>query len=653
MIGFARLAVLAVMTAVVLLVGCGNAPLARAAAERAAAQPPGIIYTVNLAAPQTQMVDIRMVVPGWAEGTMEVHLPVWRPGRYAVLDFSGGIREVRASGPGGEPLAVEKTQKATWKIQTPARGDIEVTYRVYANALAERTRHADDSHAFLSGSAVFMYLHERRDQPAEIRVEAPEGWRTATGLERVDDAGRVFRAETYDVLVDSPLEVGRHDLIEFEVNGVPHEIAIWGRGDYKPERLREDFTKIVSTTSALFGDLPYERYVFLLHLTPRASGGTEHLNSTIMQTSPGVFDSPASYRNFLALVSHEFFHTWNVKQLRPAGLKPYDYQRENYTELLWIAEGTTTYYEHLILTRAGLMEPTTYYEALATTIRDERARPGGTVQSVADSSFDSWVKFSRPTPDAANSTVSFYSKGELVNLALDMELRRLTDNRVSLDTVMGELYRRFPLDGPGYTTRDVLMAIADLTGQDLRPFFEAYISGVEPLPLEDLLMVTGLKLQRDLKKADAQADPEPGYTGLRLRDADGFAAVTAVLSDGPAYAAGLNADDQIVALNGRRLRAGDLDARMKKIRPGEPVRVTFLRADELREIEFKAGEKSPAGWTIKPVEEPTDLQRAVYESWIGREWPGGPRKANGDRPEHDNVDDEPRPEPVKPGDPGK
>lgn len=643
------------MLALAVMCGCAAARPVTAAGRQPLA--PAIVeYTVTLDQPQTQMVDVAMLVRGWEARTLEVHLPVWRPGRYAVLDMAGGVRDVRATGPGGEPLKIEKTQKATWVIQTPAPGDITVRYRVYANSLADRTRHVDDTHAFLSGSAVFMYLHERREAPLRVRVEAPEGWRTATGLARVPGESDVFTAPDYDLLVDSPLEIGKHDLIEFEVKGVPHEVAIWGRGDYGREQLKEDFARIVGATSDLFGDLPYERYVFLLHLTPRAGGGTEHLNSTIMQTSPTVFDSPGTYRNFLGLVAHEFFHTWNVKQFRPAGLKPYDYQRENYTELLWIAEGATTYYEHIILARAGLMEPGKCLEALAATIGEERARPGGSVQSVADSSFDAWIKFSRPSPDAANSTVSFYSKGELVNLALDMEIRRLTGNRVSLDTVLVELYRRFPLAGPGYTTRDVLMTIADLTGENLRPFFDRYVSGTEALPLEKLMQVSGLRLEREERKkreGSEELEPEPAYTGLRLRDADGLAVVTTVLSDGPAYAAGVNADDQIIALNGRRLRAGELEARLKKIRPGDPVRLTLFRADELREVEFRAGEKSPARWTLKPVKEPSDLQRAVYESWLGRAWPGSEADRNGKGDGHEDLDDEAKPPPVKDVDSGK
>lgn len=626
----------AVLMAVSWLAGCA----AGRAGATAAARPSGpvrIEYVVKLDQPQTQMVDIVMKVKGWDKPALDVHMPVWRPGRYAVLDLAGGVRDVKAMGPGGAALDIKKTEKSSWTVATPAAGDVTIEYRIYANSLTERTRHVDDSHAFLSGSAVFMYIHELRESPVEVRVDAPDGWKTATGLERVGTGGEVFIADNYDVLVDSPLEIGKHDLIEFEVSGIPHEIAIWGAGsgDYQRDRLKEDFGKIVHETAELFGEYPYRRYVFMLHITTRGGGGTEHLNSTIMQAPPAIFETPDRYRSFLSLVAHEFHHTWNVKQLRPAGLKPYDYQRENYTDLLWVAEGTTTYYENVVLSRAGLMKPKAYFDIIATTIREEGARPGGTVQSLHDSSFDAWIKFNRPTPDAVNSTVSFYSKGELVNLALDMEVRRASGNKASLDSVMKEMYRRFPLAGPGFTTEDLLKCLHDQTGQDFSDFFRRYVSGTEPPPFVELLAVAGLELKQKEKPADKPEDPDadnrvPAYIGLRLRDADGLPVVTAVLADGPAYLAGLNADDQVVALNGRKLAAGDLETRLKLIKPGDKVRVTFLRGEMLREVEFAAAEPRPVSWTVKQVKEPTAEQRAVYESWLGQPWEKKEEKAEKD-----------------------
>ncbi len=597
-------------------------------------------YVVALREPQTQMVEMMMTVRGVAGPTLEVMLPVWRPGRYALVEASGTVRDVRARTPGGAALSCEKIDKSAWRVGAVAGATLEegvvVEYRVYANSIGDRTRHVDDTHAFLSPAAVFVYAPELRDRPVRVSMDIPREWRVATGLTAVDRSAnpRTFHADSYDVLADSPIEAGIQERLSFEVDGVPHEIAVWGappvgREDQR-HRMPEDFARIVRAQAAIFGDVPYRRYVYLIHVSPVAGGGTEHLNSTIMQTAPATFETRDRYERFLRLVSHEMFHTWNVKQLRPAGLKPYDYQRENYTRLLWVAEGTTSYYEDVVLVRAGLLKPDEYIRSVASAIGAWRDRPGAGVQSLEESSFDAWVKFNRSTPDSVNSTVSFYDGGALASLALDMEVRRRSGNGASLDTVMRDLYRRFPLDGPGYTTEDVIGALERAAGGDFDEFFARHIAGVEPMDFEGALAVAGLELSRKQEPpkkddADASASEEDGaglaYIGVNVTARDGLAVVSSVGADGPAYAAGVIAGDAIVALNGRRVAGADLDSHLKRLRPGETVRLTLFRYDVLREIAFEAMERPKEKWSLTRVEEPSDMQRAVYESWLGKEWP--------------------------------
>ena len=317
------------------------------AAVTAHADAGSVSYEISLPAPQTQMVEMTLHVDEVDGATLDLALPTWRPGYYSIIDPAGSVREVRAFDDRDRPLAIEKVRKSAWRITTGGAETVRVAYRVYCNSLDDRTRHVDDTHAFLSGSSVFLYPPKRRDDPITVSITAPAHWRVATGLEPVPGARRTFEAASYDVLVDSPFEIGVHDLLEFDVDGVPHEIAIWGDAEYDAETLERDFATIVRAQTAVFGMTPYERYVFLVHVAPGIGGGTEHLNSTIMQTRPGTFDDEDRYERFLGLVSHEMFHTWNVKQLRPAGLAPYDYDRENYTSLLWVAEGTTSYYDDL------------------------------------------------------------------------------------------------------------------------------------------------------------------------------------------------------------------------------------------------------------------------------------------------------------------
>lgn len=608
------------------------------ALKSAAAEP--IEYVVKLDAPQTQMVEIEMRVPDVRGESLEVALPVWRPGRYDVLDSAGGVRDVQAQDGQGRSLKIGKIDKSTWRVDvsTERNGTVRVSYRVYCNELGSRTRHVDDTHAFLSGSSVFFYVPSRRNEQIHVHIEAPAEWKVASGLESMPSALRTLLAANYDVLVDSPIEVGLHDMIEFEVQGKLHQIVIWGEADYDAEELKTDFAKIVQAQAEIFGQMPYERYVFLTHVGSGMGGGTEHLNSTIMQTRRAALEDESAYKRFLGLVSHEFFHTWNVKQLRPAGIQQYDYARENYTKLLWVCEGTTSYYDDLTRARTGLLKTDDYTKRLAGAVGSMRDRPGTYVQSLEESSFDAWIKFNTSTPDSVNSTVSFYSNGAMVSLALDMELRHRTENRVTLDTLMRKMYERFPLGGGGYVPQDLVEVASELCGADLDPFFAKYVRGTGVPDFESLLQTVGLELtfKRTVKgdeaqdndetdKDDAPAAPaEPAlkaYIGLNLSSGTGGASVRTVLADGPAYDIGILPGDEIVALSGRRLRASELDSRLKKLAPGDVVTLHVMRRDELRVFEVTLDGKPDGTWTIKHVKEPTEAQIQAYESWINQDWP--------------------------------
>ncbi len=594
---------------------------------------PVVTYEVAFPAPQTQMVEIAMTAPCAGEGAVEVMLPAWRPGRYSILDPASGLRDVRATSTAGEELLVHKIAKAAWRVETGGADAFRFRYRLYANSIGDRTRHVDATHAFLSGSAVFVYSPRLRGARVRVELDLPAGWEVATGLEEEDGA---LVAASYDVLVDSPLELGLHDRHAFEALGKPHELVVWPPGvEYDADRVTGDLTKIVETQAAIFGgDLPYSRYVFLVH-AGAGGGGTEHLNSTIMQTPRAALeeslDEGDAYRRFLGLAAHEFFHTWNVKQLRPAGIHPYDYQSENYTDLLWVAEGGTSYFGDLSLARAGLKKPKKYLDGLGKAIDALRTRPGAEVQSVAASSFDAWTKGSQRSADDVNSEVSFYSKGLLVCLLLDLELRTRTENAIGLDGVVRTMFERYPLSGSGYTSADLENVLGMLSYSSFEEFFASFVDGTEPLPFEEVLPVVGLELYLKPEKKDedeaseeeenGEAEDEDGpletkaYLGLRMNGAR----VGAVLADGPAYAAGVLPGDEIVALNGRR--PGDMDKRLKRLEPGDTVTLHLFRRDELLVLEVVLGGVPAAKWTVRRVKEPTGAQKAAYEAWLGQPWP--------------------------------
>ena len=680
---------------VILLAAAMPAP----AQERS--QTPRVLYTLTLDQPQTQMVSVSVLIGGVEGEHIDLMLPIWRPGRYVVMNQAQSIRDFKAFDDDDQPLAVTKTDKATWRISLDGSSSVRAEYRVYCNSLGDRMRHVDDTHAFLDGATVFMYAERTRDWPCRLRIIKPRDWEIACGLEPSQRRDDTLIAPDYDTLIDSPMEIGVHDVIDFEAAGKPHQIVIWGEADEKPDELKRDFAKIIEEQTKIFGSTPYERYLFLIHAGAGAGGGTEHVNSTIMQTTRAALEEPAAYQRFLSLVSHEFFHTWNIKSFRPAGLIPYEYQRENYTDLLWVAEGTTSYYAPLVLVRAGFTQPTRHLESLSDAIDAMRNKPGDLVQSVAQASFDSWIHYGVRTPDDANSTVDFYGKGSLVSLLLDLEMRRRSKGKATLDDVMRTLYERFPLRGKkGYTTDDLQRIVEELSSADFDDVFDRHVRGAQLIDFERAFETVGVELyfrpasdsenqatsargsrggrsartgnggngESDGERTDespppaaARGDDQPAtapdqpasapqsrpaepkmkaYLGLNLSDGGAVAApvgsatsaatlppapagkttVTSVLSDGPAYAAGLLAGDEILALDGRRLTASTLDARLRSLKPGQEVIITYFRRDQLRSAKITLAGKPDGRWTLRKMRDASDAQKSAYEEWLGQKW---------------------------------
>jgi predicted metalloprotease with PDZ domain len=569
-----------------------------------------IEYTVLLEAPQTQTFQIRMRIRG-VQSSLEVALPVWRQGKYAVINPASSIRSVTAESVAGKPLPINKIDKTTWRVEPGGATEVLVTYTVYANSLNDRTRHVDDTHAFLSGGTVFLYVPDRRNDAIAVHLDAPADWRVACGLKHEAGNPRTLLAPTYDVLIDSPIEIGVHEAFCFEIDGRPHEVAVWGDAQFDSERIERDFAKIVNAEAAIFGDLPYERYVFILHVAPGLRGGTEHLNSTVMQMPQRAFEDESQYKVLLSLAAHEMFHTWNVKRLRPAALRYVDLSKENYTDLLWFCEGTTSYYDELIPVRTGFVTPETYLSAIAESIYQRRARPATRVQSVAESSYDAWIKFNTSSPDDVNAVVSYYDSGAIVSLLFDLELRRRSSNAASLDTLLRKMYEHFPVEGPGFTVQDMIEAATRLSGFRFDHFFARYIYGTQRLPFEDLFDVVGLEMV-------AKDNTPHSYIGLLLQDEDGACVVRSVLSDGPAYLAGVNPGDKVISMNGRSFKSADLMVYVdRQMAPGDTVWLQVMRRNRLRRIEFNLETKTNPRWNIVKVASPSPEQKAAYSSWLG------------------------------------
>ena len=595
----------------------------------AAAQAPvDISFTVAMSKPHTHLFDIDVAIKRTANGPQEelLIMPVWTPGSYLVREFERNVQDFAAADAAGQSLKWEKTNKNTWRVVTNGAREWHATYRVYANELSVRTSELNSDHAFWNNANLLMYLEGFLKSPSTVRVLAPDVWKVATGLPIVPGQKNTFRAENFDILYDSPFEASNFKTLVFNVKGVPHRIVIDGAGNYDPERMRTDVQKIVETEVEIMGgEIPYHDYTFILHLRSNAGGGLEHLNSTALgyprfgfrirsgdratSAAPNTTDAPErDYRGFLGLVSHEFFHLWNVKRIRPDALGPFDYTQENYTKVLWVAEGITDYYSDLALRRAGLISESEYLSAAARAIQNMQNTPGRLVQSAEESSFDAWVKYYRPDENSVNSQVSYYDKGALLGLLLDLEIRKRSSGAKSLDDVMRYLYAEFYKKNRNYGPADFQKATELMAGASLEEFFSKYVRGVQELDYNAALEAAGLKLETS---AGARV-----YFGADVAEEEGRLTVRRVYAGSPAYDQGLNAGDQIVALDNMRVTRDSFNARMAEKKPGDLVNLTIFRFDDLSSLLIRLSDKREMSYRIVPVAAPTALQKQILANWL-------------------------------------
>jgi len=582
-----------------------------------------ISFTVSMPRPNTHLleVEMRMQIPANLQVPNETDLvmPVWTPGSYLIREFERHVQDFEALSVSGHRLDWTKVNKNTWRVNTNGVRLWRARYRVYANEFSVRTNELNADHAFWNNAALLMYPDGSISKPSSLRIVPANGWKTATGLPPVDGQPNTFRADNFDILYDSPVEVSNFKQIDFQVRGVPHRIVIDGEGNYDPERMRRDVQKLVETEVGLFDEIPYHNYTFILHL--RGGGGIEHLNSTSLGFRRNGFGNEEGWRGFYGLVAHEFFHLWNVKRIRPDVLGPFDYTKENYTRSLWVAEGITDYYGNLVLRRAGLITDKIYLDQLARRIQNFAETPGRLEMSAEEASFNAWIKEYRPDENSINSSISYYSKGELLGLLLDLDIRRRTHGAKSLDDVMRYLYTDFYQKGRNYTPEDMQRACELMAGVSLDQFFSRYVRGRDELvpAYRDALAGVGLRLEQaggDVGQLDG-AIPLKAFLGADLEQTGDRLLITHVRAGAPAYEQGLNANDQIVALDGARVTKETFEARIAEKKPGDTARVTVFRFDDLRTFEIRLGSHVDAPFRIVPVAQASDEQKRIYQAWLG------------------------------------
>ncbi|WP_322814361.1 M61 family metallopeptidase [Chloroflexus sp.] len=582
-----------------------------------------ITYTIAMPMPHSHLFHVQIEIERNETGEIRLSLPAWSPGSYMIREFARHVQEFQAVDAQGVRLPWRKIRKDCWLVEAGAASRVIVTYKVYAFDLTVRTSHLDGSHGYFNGANVFMYVHGRTQEPLILHVDPPTSWQVTTGLTALPpDPARPqrasFQATDYDELIDCPVECGTHRLLTFTVDNVPHTITIWGHGNENEERLLADTKRIVEVQRAMFGSLPYRDYTFIVHLTDGKGGGLEHRNSATNMVDRWTFGE--NYERYLSLTSHELFHAWNVKRLRPAPLGPFDYQNENYTRLLWLMEGATSYYDDLLLVRAGLMSEERYLQKLAEKIVQLQSQPGRRLQSLEQSSFDAWIKLYRPDENSINSSISYYLKGALVCWMFDMAIRAQTNNERSFDDVMRYLYQRYPITGPGIPEDGaVLAAIEAIGGTDngLRSLYERYVVGVEELDYAAALAVVGLEPRWQYRRPRPDGQP-PAWLGVSWKKQGERTIVATVRSDGPAYEAGVYADDELVALDGWRVNEERLQQRLLERHPGDVVRLTLFRGDALIEVPVTLAVAPYDMLSLVNVAAPTAAQLHTRSAWLQR-----------------------------------
>jgi predicted metalloprotease with PDZ domain len=566
-------------------------------------------YVLSMPRPSSHLLRVRIEAEASGGDFTDFVLPSWTPGSYKIRDYARNVQDFRAPG-----RSWRKVDKARWRVE--GGGDVVVEYDVWAFELMVQGSHHDDEHAFVSGAGVFAYVDGRKDSPLELEIRTPRGWSVATGLER---RGRRWVAPDYDTLADCPIEAGRFEERTFRVRGVPHRLVIHGPGNHDPAKLVADLRKIVETEVALFRHIPYRDYTFILHNTAERGGGLEHRNSTALQYAPSGYRPREKYENFLELAAHEFFHTWNVKRIRPEMLGPFDYTKEVHTTLLWVMEGITSYYDTLLCCRAKLFSDDRYLKKTAERIDRFEEKPGRRRQSLSESSFDAWVKLYQPSENASNCQMSYYEKGELAGLCLDLDLRRRTGGRRSLDDVMRLLYEEWARRGLGFPEPEFRRACERVAGGSLQGFWDEVVDGVGDLDWNARLRPFGLELVLEPKKPEEGEAPRKRrpWLGASLQKSAAGALVASVVEAGPAWKAGISPKDEIVALDGLRVGADDLEKRIDERRPGGRVRLALFRSGALREIPVVLGSKENAVRVLRRRRDSVPAERRLYEGWLG------------------------------------
>ncbi len=569
---------------------------------------PQLAYQVAMPQPQMHLFEVTLTVTNWQGGVLDLKMPVWTPGSYLVREYAKQLQEFRAMTGDGKKLTAAKIAKHHWQIQPEGHEQIIIHYRMFANELTVRTNHLDASHGYFNPAALCFYIPGYEHQPIEITIIPPHPqWQVTTPLPEISP--QTFLAADFDTLVDSPFEIGTQQIYHFTVLDKPHQLVVWGEGNLDPQLVIADIKKVICVEAKLFGGLPYDNYIFLLHLSPSGGGGLEHKHCCSLLYPRFSFQGNGKHYRFMQLVAHEFFHLWNVKRIRPIALEKFDYERENYTPSLWFSEGTTSYYDLIIPRRAEIYDEQEFLAELSKEITRFLTTPGRLVQPLSESSFDAWIKLYRPDANSPNSQISYYLKGEMVTLLLDLLIRDKSHGTRSFDDVLVAMWEQFGKLEVGFTENQLKTTIESIAGADLTEFYDRYIHGVEELPFNEYLNPLGVEL-----KPVKSTIPD---LGIVINSDRGRELIKSVFGNSPAHLAGINPGDELLAIDGFKVSADRFNDRLQQYRPGEQINLTIFQGDRLLTVLVTLAEPQPQQYQLHSLEHTDDRQRQQFKAWIG------------------------------------
>lgn len=567
-----------------------------------------IVYKLRMDQPQTHYFQVEMELTDFSEKTLNVKMPVWAPGSYLVREFSKNVDLVTAYDGKDQKLPVEKSSKNTWVIQKGDAKKVTVKYEVYAFELSVRTSFLDLTHGYVSGSGVFMYLDGHKEAKGCLDIYPHSTFSKITTAmplceeSMASDKGTRYKFNDYDQLVDCPIEIGNQEIFDFSAAGTKHTVAIYGRGNHNIENMKRDMTKIVETATNVFGKNPNKDYTFIIHNVEQGQGGLEHINSTTLSVNRWTHEGP-KYLNFLNLVAHEYFHLWNVKRIRPIELGPFNYDAENYTTLLWVMEGFTSYYDELIMRRAGFYSMDQYLAKLNGSLNYVEGSVGSRVQPLAHSSYDAWIKAYRPNENSSNTTMTYYSRGQLMASIFDAMIVDASQGKKCLDDFMQSLYKKFyEQEGRGFTEAEFKAELETFTKNDLTDFFTRYIHGTEIPDYAKYYAKVGVKANRE--------DVKDVKFGARM----GGNIVRSVVRGSAAESIGLSVNDEILAIDGYRVDAASFGEILGKFDLNKSFDILISRDNILYTLKGKMQEETTPRFNLEVGTD--DSKKALRDYWL-------------------------------------